>query len=114
MASEVITQETTVHKTNTNVDERYFSIQQGIYYVLGIIESLLLLRFIFKLLAANPASGFIQLIYSITDALLLPFRGIFPTSAVEGSVMEWSTLVAMLIYWLIAYGIEQFVKMSTD
>lgn len=90
-----------------------FRFYQIIWYVLGIIEFLLGFRFIFKALGANPFSGFASFIYSITDPLTLPFQGIFRTNGNGLYVLEWSTLIAMVIYAIIAYGliaIFQFIK----
>ena len=51
-----------------------------IWYILAVIEVVLGLRMLFKALGANPFSGFVSIIYSISDILLLPFSGIFPAS----------------------------------
>ncbi len=78
---------------------------QVIWYVLGLIEVLLAFRFILKALGANPTSGFTSLIYSLSNPLALPFRGIFPTAVAQGAVVEWSTLVACVVYLIVAIGI---------
>lgn len=83
-----------------------------LYYVLDIIEAVLALRVIFKLLGANPASGFTSLLYSTTAPLVAPFAGIFRTPTVQGSVLEWSTIVAMIIYALVAYAIVQLLRIA--
>ena len=36
------------------------------WYVLGILEALLALRFLLKLMQANPLAGFTNFVYSIT------------------------------------------------
>ncbi len=81
-----------------------------VYYILNIIEALLVIRFILKLLGANANAGFTSGMYAITDPLVLPFKGIFATPAAAGSVLEWSTIIAMIIYALIAYGIVQLLQ----
>lgn len=85
---------------------------QIVWYILGIIETLLAFRFILKLLAANPSSGFVSFIYGITQPLVQPFISVFKTNVIEGSVFEWVTLLAMLVYWLIAIGIIRLLFMS--
>lgn len=82
-----------------------FRAYQVIWYVLGLIEVLLAFRFILKALGANPTSGFTSLIYSLSNPLALPFRGIFPTAVAQGAVVEWSTLVACVVYLIVAIGI---------
>jgi hypothetical protein len=73
---------------------------QIVWYFLAIIEALLVIRFILRLLQANPSAGFTNLIYS--------FSGIY----VKGSVFEWTTLLAMLVYWLLAMAIAKIFVMG--
>ncbi len=85
---------------------------QAVWYVLGVIESLLLIRFLLKMFAANPYAGFTDFIYSLTYPFVAPFVGVFNPARVEGSVMEWGTLLAMLIYWLFAWAIIKLFLMG--
>lgn len=89
-----------------------FRIYQIIWYILGVIETLLVFRLVLKALGANSTSGFTNLIYTISDPFALPFRGIFQTQVVEGSVFEWSTIVAGVVYFILAYGIVQLFQMA--
>lgn len=82
-----------------------FRAYQLIWYLLGVFETILLFRFAFKLLGANPGSPFVRFIYSISSALIYPFRTIFPQTNVEGSVFEWTSLVAIVVYFVVAYGL---------
>jgi hypothetical protein len=85
---------------------------QIVWYILGILESLLIFRFILKLLAANPGAGFTEFIYGITHPFVAPFLNVFRVTRVEGSVFEWTTLLAMLVYWLLALAIIRLFLMS--
>ena len=82
-----------------------FRTYQVIWYVLEIIETLIFLRFLFKLLGASILSPFVRLLYDLSGFFVGPFIGIFPVAAVDRAVLEWASLVAMLIYALLAYGI---------
>lgn len=84
-----------------------------IYYLLNIIEALLLLRFLMKLLGANPGAGFVNGVYNITQPLVAPFAGIFPNTTSAGTFVEWSTIIAMIVYALIAYAIVQLLRIVT-
>jgi YggT family protein len=80
---------------------------QTIYLIVGLIEVLLLMRFVLKALAANVEAGFAQLIYSVTGPLVAPFLGLFGTpTAANGAALELYTLLALVIYaavgWLLA------------
>ncbi|EKE11238.1 MAG: hypothetical protein ACD_15C00113G0003 [uncultured bacterium] len=78
---------------------------QIIWYLLGILEILLAFRFILKLLGANATAGFTSFIYGITYIFTAPFLSVFGMTKVAGSIFEWTTLLAMLVYWIIAFGI---------
>lgn len=83
-----------------------------IRYLTGLIESLLGFRFILKLLGANPAAGFSSFIYRVSYPLAAPFLNVFRISQVQSSVFEWTTLLAMIVYWLIAWGIIKLLLMG--
>ncbi len=86
-----------------------FKATQLIWLFLGILEGLLALRFVLKLIAANPSSPIAAAIYGITHLFLLPFAGLTATPSAGGMVLELSTLIAMVVYGLIAWAIERIV-----
>jgi uncharacterized protein YggT (Ycf19 family) len=92
-------------------DRRVFTFKatQWVWLLFGILEALIALRIIFKLFAANPNSPIAALIYKITDLFLSPFAGLTATPAAGGMVLELSSLVALLIYALIAWAIERLI-----
>jgi|SRR3989339_2276015 len=85
-----------------------------IYYFLGTIETLLAFRLILKLTGANAYSGFVSVIYFLSGVLVMPFQGIFRSAyapgAVTTSIFESSTLIALLVYAVIAWGIVKLVR----
>jgi hypothetical protein len=84
---------------------RYW-ITRVVYFVLGVLEVIMGLRFIFRLLGANPYSSFVMALYNLSLVFVAPFNGIFNDQAIgKTSVFEVSTLIAMLIYALIAWGL---------
>lgn len=86
---------------------------QVIWYVLGIIEVLLAFRFILKLLGANAGAGFTSFVYGITYVFATPFLTVFRSSQiVTGSIFEWTTLLAIIVYWIVAMGIVQLFLMG--
>lgn len=82
-----------------------FRSYQVIWYILGVIEVLLVFRVVLKFLGANAFSGFTNFIYAISGLFTLPFAGILGTSASSNLIFEWSTLIAMAVYAIVAYGI---------
>lgn len=97
---------------NSSTTKPIYRGTQIVWYILGLIEVLLAFRFVLKLLGANPAAGFSNFIYTVSYIFAGGFLNVFRVTKVEGSVFEWTTLLAMLVYWLIAWGIVKIFFMS--
>ena len=80
---------------------------QAIYLIFGIVETLLVLRFILKLLGANPEAGFASFIYRVSTPLVAPFAGLFGSPQLNGMVLELEVLVAIVVYGLVAWGLAK-------
>jgi hypothetical protein len=76
---------------------------QLIYWIFGLIEGLIAIRFVLKALGANPSAGFADFIYGITYPLVLPFVGLFGNPSAQGSVLELHSIVALIVYALVAW-----------
>jgi hypothetical protein len=85
---------------------------QIVWYILGLLETLLVFRFVLKLMGANPAAGFTNFIYDLTWPFTAPFLAVFQKTTVQDSVFEWTTLLSMLVYWMIALAIVKLFLMS--
>lgn len=104
--------ETEVHVTH-KVPREFIATRRVIYYILDVIELLLAARFILKLVAVGE-SGFVRFIYSITEPLIAPFRGIVQNTAVSGGVFEWASLIAIIVYAIIAYLLVRLLRLLFD
>jgi uncharacterized protein YggT (Ycf19 family) len=90
-----------------------FGIAWVVYVVLGIGVGLIIIRVILKALAANTGADFTRFIYGITDPLVAPFQGIFATrQAGTGSVFEFSSVVAIVVYALAAWAIVRLAALA--
>jgi len=85
---------------------------QIVWYVLGLLEALLAFRFVLKLLGANPEAGFSNFIYNVTAPFVAPFQNVFGVMRLEGTIFEWTTLLGMAVYGLVAWGIARLFIMS--
>jgi uncharacterized protein YggT (Ycf19 family) len=74
-----------------------------------ILNGLIGLRFLLKLMAANPANAFAQLVYLITTPFLWMFQGITYTPQFGGVEIEFSSLIAIVVYTLIAWIVTQLI-----
>ena len=97
---------------NSPTTKPIFRASQVIWYILVLFEVVLILRFFLKLLGANPVASFTNFIYNISSPLVAPFQAVFSVSSIEKNIFEWTTLLAMFIYWIIAVGIMQLLFMS--
>lgn len=102
-------------RTTQNEPEREqriftFKFTQVVWLLFGILEGLLALRFGLKLIAANPESPIASAIYSITSLFLLPFAGLTSTPAAGGMVLEIATVIAMVVYALIAWALVKIIS----
>ncbi len=97
--------------TGSNVRPLYRG-TQVVWYILNVLEVLLAFRFALKLFGANPSAGFSSLVYGVTYPFAEPFLNVFRVTRVVGSTIEWTTILAMLVYWLIAWGIVRLFVMG--
>jgi uncharacterized protein YggT (Ycf19 family) len=90
------------------LDENLAQVLRIAWFLFGLLEALLALRFILSLLGANERNDFAATVYGMTALFVAPFRTLFPTSAASASPLEIYTLVAMLVYFV---GWRTAVKM---
>ena len=86
-----------------------FKATQLVWLLFGILEALIALRIGLKLIGANPASPIAEFIYGFTSLFLLPFAGLTATPSAGGMVLEISSVIAMLVYALIAWALERTI-----
>jgi hypothetical protein len=97
---------------NSSTTKPLFRGTQLVWMVVSLLQTLLAFRFVLKLTGANPDAGFTNFIYSITWPFTTPFHAVFSGTTIQGSVFEWTTLLAMLVYWLIAVGAVHLLRMG--
>jgi hypothetical protein len=76
-----------------------------VWFVFGAIEIMIAIRFALLVFGANAEAGFVRFVYGISDVFMAPFVAIFGTDRVSGATIEWSALLAIAIYALVAWGI---------
>jgi len=78
---------------------------------LVVLELPLIARFVLQFLGADSSNIFTAVLYAITGVILFPFHGILQTSNLDGHQAEWSTLVGIVVYWLLFLLIVNFLHM---
>lgn len=121
--TEIVKETITTQKNNTDtvvvppvkkLATSFQTVEYLVYFFFGTIEVLLAFRLIFKLAGASIGSAFVGLIYGLTGIFILPFEGIFRRGFSEGlettSVIEPSTIVALIVYGVLAWGIVKLIR----
>jgi len=75
----------------------------------GVLDGLIGLRFMLKLMAANPDNPFASMIYFITTPFLWMFQSLTRTPSFEGIEVEFFSLIAIVVYALIGWIIVQLM-----
>ena len=108
-ATEQVTRDVAAERRQT-----WFLVNRIMWSIVGLLEILLGLRFMLKLIAANPDSGFAAFIYGITGPFIAPFAGLIGTPTSGGIILEATTLIAMAIYALIFWGVAHVLQIVAD
>jgi uncharacterized protein YggT (Ycf19 family) len=103
---------TSEHEQGSEQRFATFRVTQIIWLLLGLLEVLIGLRFVFKLIAVNGANPFAELIYNITKLFVAPFASLTSAPSAGGMVLEISSLIAMIVYLLVAWGLERIVYVA--
>ena len=95
----------------------YQTIEYLLYFVFGVLEVLLTLRLVLKLLGAGVTSSFVDGLYRLSGIFITPFEGIFRRGVSQGietsSVLEPATVVAIVVYALVVWGIVTLLRISS-
>jgi hypothetical protein len=91
-------------------DATLYRVTSLIWLLVGILEVALILRLALRLIGANPATPFVDLVYRLTDLFLWPFFGLMPEPSTGPMVLEVSTLIAMFVYFGVTAGLLWLVR----
>lgn len=80
-----------------------------IWLLFGGLAVVISLRVVLRLLAANPDNAFASFIYRVSRAFVWPFFGLVAEPAANGNVVEISSIIAIIVYLLVAWGITRLV-----
>jgi hypothetical protein len=81
-------------------------------WFLMVLEVTLLIEFFLMLIGAAQNNLFAGFMYALTVIPLYPFNGIVPSTMLgsSGAEIEWSTLIAMAVYFLVFYALRRFLS----
>lgn len=84
-------------------------LERSLAIIFGLVEGLLIIRVVLRLLEADPSGALVKIIYPITYPLIAPFQSFFPTPRPYGSVLEFSSLTALVVSLVLSYGLARLI-----
>ncbi len=86
--------------------------QRIVWFIVGLITIIIAMRFTLLLLGANQSAGFTDFVYSVSNVFVAPFLGIFGEPTYGKSVFEVSSLLAIVVYLLIGWGVAKLLTIG--
>jgi hypothetical protein len=84
-----------------------------VWFVVGVVEIFIAARFLGKLFGASAQSAFVNFIYSVSGPMVAPFTGIFGNSGSKTNTFETASLVALVVYAVIGWGLVVLIRIVT-
>lgn len=87
-------------------------IVNSIYFLSGMLEILLVIRFMLRLFGANSKNEFAQLINHLSAPFMAPFSTLFisPTSGSGRNIFDLNIAIAIVAYSLLSYLVVSLVR----
>ncbi|MGH7448673.1 MAG: YggT family protein [Longimicrobiales bacterium] len=86
-------------------------VTQGVDYLFYLLYGLLGIRFVLTLLGASEQAGFVRFIHGLTDPFYTPFSGIITRPTVDGGLLDFPLLIALLAYALLHIAIRGLLRL---
>jgi len=86
--------------------------QRVIWFFAGFIMVFLALRVLLLLLAANQGNFFVDFVYAVGGFFAAPFSGIFGSPTYGEFYFDTASVVAIVVYALLAWGIAKLITLT--
>jgi YggT family protein len=83
----------------------------GVDYAFYLLYGLLVVRFVLSLLGAAETAGFVVFIRGMTDPFYAPFSGIVATPTINGGVLDFPLIIAVLAYILLHIAVRGLLRL---
>ncbi len=109
-------EDTEMEPQTTSGQERYVypggivRLIRFVWVLASTVEFFLLFRLLLKLFRANPNNPFASFIYTVSDALLIPFQNLVANINIGRYVLEGKTLIAILAYMALTSLLVSLVR----
>jgi hypothetical protein len=82
-------------------------------FIVGAVDILIAARFLGKLLGASSQSAFVHFIYQLSGVFVAPYKGIFGDTGTNTNTFESASLVAIVVYAVIGWGLVVLIRIVT-
>jgi hypothetical protein len=115
-SGDTVQKTTEVNDPQAKTEHQQNVAERAVWLVAGVLLVLLGFRFLLSLLGANTTNGFANFIYSTSHPFVSPFFSLFSYKNYSYGVARFEiyTLVAMIFYAVVAWGIAKLVTLSRD
>ncbi len=76
-------------------------VAEALYYLVRVINTLILVRIILPWINPNPSNSIVQFIYSVTEPILAPARNLINNIFGYTGFLDFSPILAMFIIQMI-------------
>ena len=101
------------HVSMTEQSRYNFRAAAVVWFVVGVIEIFIAARFLGKLFGASAHSAFVNFIYQVSGPMVAPFTGIFGDTGTRTNTFETASLVAIVVYAVIGWGLVVLIRIVT-
>ena len=101
------------HVSITEKSRYNFRAAAFVWFIVGVVEIFIAARFLGKLFGASAQSAFVNFIYSVSGPMVAPFTGIFGDTGSRTNTFETASLVAIVVYAVIGWGLVVLIRIVT-
>jgi len=103
-----------VERASVTENGRYnFRAAAVVGFIVGVVDIFIAARFLGKLFGASSQSAFSNFIYQVSAPVVAPFTGIFGNSGSSTNTFETASLVAIVVYAVIGWGLVVLIRIVT-
>ena len=101
------------HVSTTEQSRYNFRAAAVVWFVVGLVDIFIAARFLGKLFGASSQAAFANFIYTVSSPMVAPFTGIFGDTASKTNTFETASLVAIVVYAVIGWGLVVLIRIVT-
>lgn len=90
-----------------------FRLAAVVGFIVAVVDIFIAARFLGKLFGASAQSAFVNFIYQVSGPMVAPFTGIFGDTGSRTNTFETASLVAIVVYAVIGWGLIALIRIVT-